>query len=113
MTGDQQRVEQVLMNLVGNAVKYSPRGGRVSLRLECPDREARLSVTDEGIGIPAEEIPRLGQEPFVRGRRAQGYAGVGIGLYLSRLIAEGHGGRIEAESAGDDKGTTARLILPR
>ncbi|HEX9436381.1 MAG TPA: ATP-binding protein [Candidatus Limnocylindria bacterium] len=113
MTGDQQRVEQVLMNLVGNAVKYSPRGGLVSLRIECPDGEARVSVSDEGIGIPAEEIPRLGREPFVRGRRAQGYAGVGIGLYLSRLIAEGHGGRVELRSEGDDRGTTAILILPR
>lgn len=113
ITGDQQRVEQVLMNLVGNAVKFSPRGGLVSLAVEIPDREVSVSVRDEGVGIPAEEMERLGREPFVRGRRAEGYAGVGIGLYLSRLIAEGHGGRLELESDGDEQGTTARLILPR
>lgn len=113
ITGDRLRIEQVLMSLIGNAVKYSPHGGVVSVRVEAADREVRISVRDEGVGISADELPTLGQEPFVRGRRAVGYAGVGIGLYLSRLIAEGHGGRIEVQSEGDDRGTTARLILPR
>lgn len=113
VAGDRQRVEQVLNSLIGNAVKFSPRGGTVAIRAESTDGEVTVSVRDEGIGIPAGELATLGREAFVRGARARGYAGVGIGLYLSRLIAEGHGGRIEVESAGDDKGTTARLILPR
>ncbi len=113
VTADQQRVEQVLANLVGNAVKYSPHGGTIRARLEERPREALVTVRDEGIGITEEDLAVIGREPFVRGRRAHGFAGVGVGLYLSRLIAEGHGGRIEIESEGEDKGTTARLILPR
>lgn len=113
VTADQQRVEQVMANLVGNAVKYSPRGGTVTVTLEERPGQAVVSVRDEGIGITADEIGRIGREPFARGRRAHGFAGVGVGLYLSRLIAEGHGGRIEIESEGEDRGTTARLILPR
>jgi signal transduction histidine kinase len=77
------------------------------------DGQIDIAVTDDGIGIPADEIAGLSREAFVRGKRAKGYAGVGIGLYISRLIAEGHGGRLELESEGEDKGTTARLTLPR
>ncbi len=113
VTADQQRVEQVVANLVGNAIKYSPRGGTVTVALEERPGEVVVSVRDDGIGVTAEEIAVIGREPFVRGRRAQGFAGVGVGLYLSRLVAEGHRGRIEIESEGEDKGTTARLILPR
>jgi signal transduction histidine kinase len=112
ITGDQLRVEQVLMNLVGNAVKFSPSGGDVEIRAEQRDGTAVVTVRDTGIGIPPEELAMVGREPYVRGRRAEGYAGVGIGLYLTRLVAEGHGGRLEIESEGSDQGTTARLILP-
>jgi signal transduction histidine kinase len=112
LTADRQRVEQVLMNLVGNAVKYSPRGGEVRVRLDRQNGHAVVAVSDDGIGIAADEIGTMGQVPFERGRRAHGYAGVGVGLYLSRLIAEGHGGQIELESEGEDKGTTVRLVLP-
>lgn len=113
VTADQQRVEQVVANLVGNAVKYSPHGGTVRVRLEERAGEVVIAVRDEGIGITPEDLVAIGREPFVRGVRARGFAGVGVGLYLSRLIAEGHGGRVEIESPGEDKGTTARLILPR
>lgn len=113
ITADRERVEQVVANLIANAVKYSPRGGAVAVRLAATDGSATVSVRDDGIGIAADEAGRLGREPFVRGRRAGGFAGVGIGLYLSRLIAEGHGGRLELASDGEDKGTTARLVLPR
>lgn len=112
LTADRDRVEQVLMALVGNAVKFSPSGGAVTVRVEDAD-PAVVTVGDEGIGIPADEIERLGSEPFGRGRRARGYAGVGVGLYLSRLIAERHGGRLEVVSEGEDRGTTVRFILPR
>jgi signal transduction histidine kinase len=111
--GDEQRVGQVLMSLIDNAVKFSPRGGTVRVALESAGGAACVTVRDEGIGIPADEIARLGREPYVRGRAADGYAGLGVGLYLSRLIAEAHGGRIDVESAGTDQGTTARLTLPR
>lgn len=113
VNADQARVEQVLHGLIGNAVKFSPRGGRIGVRLESSGGEACVTVTDEGIGIPADEIGAMGGTAFVRGRRAEGYAGVGAGLYLARLIAEGHGGRLELASGGDDQGTTAKLIIPQ
>jgi signal transduction histidine kinase len=109
---DQGRIEQVLHGLIGNAVKFSPRGGRVGVRLGV-NGEIRLAVSDDGIGIPADEVAVMASKPFTRGQRAQGYAGVGVGLYLARLIAEGHGGRLELASPGEDQGTTASLILPR
>lgn len=113
LEADPQRVEQVVANLVGNAVKYSPHGGTVWVRVEERPAEAVVTVRDEGIGIAEDELDVIGREPFARGRRAHGFAGVGVGLYLSRLVAEGHGGRIEIESEGENTGTTARFILPR
>lgn len=110
---DQGRIEQLLHGLIGNAVKFSPSGGRIRVRLEAGDGDVCVTVSDEGIGIPPDEIGTLGSTAFVRGRRAQGYAGVGAGLYLARLIAEGHGGRLELASPGEDQGTTARLVVPR
>lgn len=113
ITADPARVEQVIANLVGNAVKYSPRGGTIEVRLDATEQDATVTVRDHGIGIPPDELARLGHEPFFRGRSANGFAGVGVGLYLSRLIAEGHDGRLEVASEGEGKGTTVRLVLPR
>ena len=110
--GDQSRLEQLLMNLVGNAVKYSPSGGAIRVALEGRDGAAEIRIADEGIGIPAADLPTLGR-PFVRGAgRASTFAGMGVGLYVARLVAEGHGGSLELESAGDGKGTTVRVKLP-
>ncbi len=113
ITGDARRIEQVVANLLANAVKYSPRGGTVSVRIEERPDEVAVVVSDEGIGLTPEDLEVIGKEPFVRSKRATGFAGVGVGLYLSRLVAEGHGGRLAFSSEGEDKGTTARLILPR
>jgi PAS domain S-box-containing protein len=111
--GDRRRLEQMLLNLVGNAVKYSPSGGRVAVALEQAGADAVLTVRDEGIGITAEELPKLGRAFYRGGERAATYPGVGIGLYLTRLIAEGHGGSVELESPGEDQGTVVRIRLPR
>lgn len=114
LTADQSRVEQVLWNLVGNAVKYSPRGGEVRVRLRAAEGLAVIEVSDQGIGIAAGDLDRLGRTPFARGAgKAETFSGMGIGLYLSRLVAEGHGGTLELESAGVDRGTTVRVCLPR
>jgi len=111
--GDPARLEQVLMNLIGNAVKYSPRGGEVDVALRASDGSAIVEVRDTGIGIPAEDLERVGRQAFARGGgRAGTFPGVGIGLYISRLVAEGHGGALEVESDGDDKGTTVRIRIP-
>src|SRR5205085_12343734 len=109
---DESRVEQLLNNLVGKAVKYSPTGGQVRVALTAGDRTAEISISDQGIGIPPEEISKLGH-PFVRGAgRANSFAGMGVGLYVARIVAEAHAGSLELESDGDDKGTTVRVKLP-
>ena len=100
------------MNLVGNAVKYSPNGGPVRVALSAHDRIAEIAISDEGIGIPADDIGRLGH-PFVRGAgRAATFAGMGVGLYVARIVAEAHAGSLALESDGDRKGTTVRVRLP-
>ncbi|HEY8862455.1 MAG TPA: GAF domain-containing sensor histidine kinase [Candidatus Limnocylindria bacterium] len=113
LTGDTMRIEQALTNLIGNAVKYSPAGGEVRVAVEERGDRVALVVADDGIGIPAEDLPTLGR-PFARGsRRARTFSGMGIGLYLARLVAEGHGGSIALASPGEDKGTTVTMTLPR
>lgn len=110
---DQKRIEDVLGNLLRNALKYSPESGRVSVALEQRDREVEVAVTDRGMGIAPEELPQLFQR-FHRTRqgRASGLPGTGLGLYISHGIIALHGGRIWAESPGEGKGATFRFILP-
>jgi signal transduction histidine kinase len=111
--GDQARIDQLLMNLVGNAVKYSPRGGEVAARLVRQNGATEIAISDEGIGIPTGDLSRLGVA-FTRGAgKAATFAGMGIGLYVAKLVAEGHGGSLELESPGEDKGTTVRVRLPQ
>lgn len=111
--GDASRIEQAVTNLVGNAVKYSPKGGAVRVAVEERDGRIAIRVTDEGIGIPADDLPTLGR-PFARGsRRARTFSGMGIGLYLARLVAERHGGSVELRSEGEDKGTMVTFAIPR
>jgi signal transduction histidine kinase len=108
---DPMRLEQVLGNLISNAIKYSPAGGTVDLVLECAPGEVRLSVTDHGLGITEDEQRHL-FEPFHRaGGSHQGIPGAGLGLYVARRIVEAHGGRIEVESA-PGIGSTFRIHLP-
>lgn len=110
--GDQTRIDQLLMNLIGNAVKYSPRGGQVAVRLARQDDNAEIAISDQGIGIPMADLTRLGGA-FTRGiGKAATFAGMGIGLHVAKLVAEAHGGSLQLESAGEDKGTTVRVRLP-
>jgi len=110
--GDQTRIDQLLMNLVGNAVKYSPRGGQVAVRLVRRHDTAEIAISDQGIGIPEGDLARLGGA-FTRGiGKAATFAGMGIGLHVAKLVAEAHGGSLQLESAGEDKGTTVRVRLP-
>ena len=110
--GDQSRIDQLLMNVIGNAVKYSPRGGQVAVRLARRNGAAEIVIRDEGIGIRADDVSRLGAA-FTRGSgKAATFAGMGIGLHVAKLVAEGHGGTLELESDGEDKGTTVRVRLP-
>jgi signal transduction histidine kinase len=93
-------------------VKYSPAGGDVRIALVEEDGSATIAISDNGIGIPASDLPKLGH-PFVRGGgRAGTFAGMGVGLYVARIVAEAHAGSLALESAGDGKGTTVRVTLP-
>jgi signal transduction histidine kinase/ActR/RegA family two-component response regulator len=111
--GDRTRIEQVVGNLVTNALKYTPAQGRIDVALTADDGEACLVVRDTGAGIPPELMPTL-FETFVQGvvslDRAQG--GLGIGLSLVRSLVTLHGGTITAASEGSGKGSTFTLCLP-
>jgi signal transduction histidine kinase len=111
---DPERIEQVLDNLLSNAIKYSPEDGPIllTLRESADARTATLSVSDKGIGIPAQQQARI-FERFERAdnSRAYGIGGTGLGLYLSRALVEGHGGRIWFESV-EGQGSTFFVLLP-
>lgn len=109
---DPGRVEQVLDNLVSNAIKYSPRGGRIEIVVEPRPGAVRVAVADEGVGIPDGEAEAI-FEPFRRGHgAAPDVPGVGLGLYVSRRIVEAHGGELHVAST-PGRGSTFELVLPR
>lgn len=111
-TWDRLRIEQVLFNVLDNAIKYSPDGGEVQLRLSIDDGEAQIEVSDAGIGVSPEQLDSI-FEPFHRSPRAGEHAtGFGMGLAVCREIVRGHGGSISAMSAGEGQGTTVTISLP-
>jgi signal transduction histidine kinase len=108
---DSQRLSQVLNNLMSNAIKYSPKGGSVIVRLAVVNKLAIISVKDNGVGMETEEQERV-FEPFRRAKSSRDLiAGVGLGLSTARKIVEAHGGSIEVEST-KDIGSTFRVVLP-
>ena len=112
---DEEGLERVLTNLVGNAVKYSPRGGRVTVTVSGYDTsgdEVEIAVSDEGIGISADDQAHLFTE-FFRSTNPDALAepGTGLGLAISARIVTGHGGRITVDSALG-AGSTFRVFLP-
>jgi PAS domain S-box-containing protein len=110
--GDELRIEQVLQNLVQNAIKYSPDGGTVCINLQRRGSEAQVSIVDEGIGIPADSIPQLFSR-FYRARNVdpQHISGMGIGLYVVKEIVGLHGGTVSVTSE-EGKGSTFMITLP-
>jgi PAS domain S-box-containing protein len=112
--GDSTRLSQVLQNLLVNAAKYTPDGGRIELRVRVEDGLAYLTVKDNGRGLAAEDLGRI-FELFAQAETAQSAAsesGLGIGLTLARSLAEMHGGSIEATSPGRGQGSTFTVRLP-
>jgi len=110
---DPVRIGQVVTNLVGNAIKFTPRGGRVAVQVRGePDGSAAITVTDSGIGIDAAELPRI-FDRFFRGSRATEArsSGSGLGLAIVRSIVEMHGGTVTVESRLG-AGSTFRVVLP-
>src|SRR5438309_4955298 len=109
---DERRLEEVVHNLLDNAVEYSHQNGRILIQAGAPDQEVVLSVCDEGVGIAANDLPRI-FERFYRADRARSreLGGTGLGLSIVKHIAQLHGGRVEAKSVVG-QGTTIRVILP-
>ena len=111
--GDPGRLQQIVWNLVSNAIKFTPSGGRVDIRLVRRGVAVEISVHDTGKGIPAEQLPhifsRLG---FVHTSAQSQGGGMGLGLAIARHLVELHGGTVQAASAGSGQGTTFTVSLP-
>jgi len=111
--GDRDRLKQVLINLIANAIKYTPQGGEVFLSLGKVGNNARLIVRDTGLGIPAEDLPHI-FERFYRAEKSRTRSkvgGFGLGLSIAYWIVNHHGGQIEVDSV-EGKGTTFCIYLP-
>ena len=109
---DAARLRQVLQNMIKNAIKYSPKGGRVDIRVRATRTQVRVDVRDRGIGLEPGEASRV-FEQFYRAAAARRLEGSGLGLYICQAIVAAHGGHLGATSAGPGKGTTFRFVLPR
>jgi two-component system OmpR family sensor kinase len=112
--GDRDRLKQVVLNILSNAIQYTPRGGQVDIGLACVGEWARLTVTDTGPGISAEDLPHV-FERFYRSdmsRQRSKSGGAGLGLSIAYWITRGHGGNIEVASE-PNHGTTFSIWLPR
>ena len=107
---DPQRLEQVAVNLLHNAIKFTPAGGRILLAARQEGEMVRFSVSDTGRGIPALDLPRI-FERFYKADRARSSGGTGLGLAISRHLVEAHGGRIWAESV-EGEGSTFFFTIP-
>ncbi|HEY3886558.1 MAG TPA: HAMP domain-containing sensor histidine kinase, partial [Vicinamibacterales bacterium] len=109
---DPARLQQVVGNLISNALKYSPDGGYVEVTLAADDDQAKLRVTDQGVGIAEADLPYI-FEPFRRAANApHSVPGVGLGLSITRRIVAAHGGRIDVKSA-PGVGSTFTVVLPK
>jgi CheY-like chemotaxis protein len=113
VAGDATRLAQILSNLLNNAAKYTPRGGRIALTVEARDRQVSIHVRDNGIGIAPPMLDAIFQM-FMQADTSleRSSAGLGVGLSLARRLAELHGGGIEAHSAGLGHGSEFVLTLP-
>ncbi|HZT78364.1 MAG TPA: ATP-binding protein [Vicinamibacterales bacterium] len=114
VSGDAERLQQVVWNILSNAVKFTPRDGRVDVRVASEDGSVALTVRDTGIGITKEFLPHI----FERFRQQDSSTtrergGLGLGLGIARQLVEMHGGTIEATSDGPDTGATFRVVLPQ
>lgn len=111
--GDEDRLTQVLTNLIGNALQYTPGGGQVTVTAHRVGGEIRVAVKDDGIGIPAEDLPHLFDRFYrVDKSRSRAGGGSGIGLTIAKHLVEAHGGRIWVESVGAGQGSAFTFSLP-
>ncbi len=112
ISADRNKLRRVLVNLVSNAIKFTPRGGRVEVRAEAQDGLVRVSVSDTGVGIPPEDLERLFDKyEQARSRATRSEKGTGLGLYITRQIVELHGGQINVQSEVG-RGSTFSFTVP-
>jgi signal transduction histidine kinase len=109
--GNEMQLKQVVMNLLENALKFTPARGTISLDLERDKSDLLLTVSDAGIGIPPEDLPHL-FERFHRGRNVAEYPGNGLGLAIVKAIVQSHSGQVEADSAGHGQGSSFVVRIP-
>ncbi|OGO18692.1 MAG: hypothetical protein A2Z14_19155 [Chloroflexi bacterium RBG_16_48_8] len=113
VTVDEDRIGQVFINLVGNALQYTPAGGEVRIRAFLDERKIHVAITDLGLGIPAEHLPHIFTRFYrVDKSRSRVGGGSGIGLTITKYLVEAHGGKVWAESQGINKGSTFHFTLP-
>lgn len=111
--GDRARLTQCLSNLINNAIRYTPKGGTITIELSREEGHAYLSVSDTGIGISPDHLPRIFDRFYrVDPARNRDTGGSGLGLAITKAIIEAHGGEISADSAGENKGSEFSIKLP-
>jgi two-component system phosphate regulon sensor histidine kinase PhoR len=109
---DAERIGQVVINLVHNAVKFTPPGGSIFVSTERRPDGIAVSVRDTGVGIAAEALPRLFERFYKADKARVAGRGTGLGLAIAKHLVQGHNGRIWAESAGEGRGSTFTFVLP-
>jgi two-component system phosphate regulon sensor histidine kinase PhoR len=112
LQADGDRIQQVVVNLVHNAIKFTPPGGRVDVSIRRHDHEVAVAVADTGCGIPADALPRLFERFYKVDRARSSGDGTGLGLAIAKHLVQAHGGRIWAESEGEGRGATFTFTLP-
>ncbi|HEX4641349.1 MAG TPA: response regulator [Chthoniobacterales bacterium] len=110
LEADPARLQQIFWNLIKNAVKFTPAGGWLEVRTENGDGELRVAISDSGMGIDEETLPKI-FNAFEQGERTQ-FGGLGLGLAISKALVETHHGKLIAESDGPDKGATFTAVFP-
>ncbi len=109
---DGEKLKMAVTNLLNNAMRFTPAGGRIELALERRNAEAWIRVSDNGIGIEQAEIPRIFDQFYqVEDHMTRRHEGMGLGLSIVRAIANAHGGRVWVESSGPGKGSTFTIAL--
>jgi signal transduction histidine kinase len=113
LIADQDRLQQVMWNVLSNAIKFTPKAGRIDVEMSATPQDVRLTIADNGVGIDPDFLPRV-FDHFSQADASQSRAhrGLGLGMAIVRHLVEMHGGVVSVESAGKDQGTTVSVILP-